>query len=301
MSKRELSTIRQKKRMSMNKFLGSDLIIGLILVLLALVVLYPFYNAIMISFVPMRVYMKNPLVLWPKEITFDSYKFVLQYNAIWSGLRTTVIVTVVGTFYNMVLTVITAYVLTKTFPGKHVVQTLLIIPMYFSGGLVPFYLLIRDLQLIDTIWSMVLPTGIQFTYMIIVMRYIENLPGELEEAAEIDGASQVKRLFIIVIPLALPIIATYTLYYAVDRWNEWWNGMLFIKNSKLQPLQLVLRNLVQDSTDASVDAQANGLVESYSDAIKMASIVVTIIPIMILYPFLQRYFLVGLTQGSIKG
>ena len=110
-----------------------------------------------------------------------------------------------------------------------------------------------------------------------------------------------KKLFIIVLPMALPILATYTLYYAVDRWNEWWNGMLFIKSAEKQPLQLVLRNLVQDSTDASLDAQANGMTESYSDALKMASIVITMVPILVLYPFLQRYFLSDLTQGAVKG
>ena len=137
--------------------------------------------------------------------------------------------------------------------------------------------------------------------MLVVMRYMEGLPLELEEAAEIDGAGQIRILFVVVLPMALPILATYTLYYAVDRWNEWWNGMLFIKTVSKQPLQLILRNLVQDSTDASLDAQANGMTESYSDAIKMASIIVTMLPIMILYPFLQRFFLSGLTAGAVKG
>ncbi|MDD6884616.1 MAG: carbohydrate ABC transporter permease [Eubacteriales bacterium] len=278
-----------------------DVAISAVLVLCALTILYPFYNAIMISIVPMHVYVRNPAILWPEEIVLDSYRFVLSYHAIWSGLKVTGIVTLAGTAYNMLLTVITAYVLTKTFPGKRLVQAMMIIPLYFGGGLVPYYLLIRDLGLIDSIWSMIVPTGLNYTYMLIVMRYIEGLPRELEEAAEIDGAGQVKKLFIIVLPMALPILATYTLYYAVDRWNEWWNGMLFIKSAEKQPLQLVLRNLVQDSTDASLDAQANGMTESYSDAIKMASIVITMVPILVLYPFLQRYFLSDLTQGAVKG
>ena len=246
-----------------------DVAISAVLVLCALTILYPFYNAIMISIVPMHVYVRNPAILWPEEIVLDSYRFVLSYHAIWSGLKVTGIVTLAGTAYNMLLTVITAYVLTKTFPGKRLVQAMMIIPLYFGGGLVPYYLLIRDLGLIDSIWSMIVPTGLNYTYMLIVMRYIEGLPRELEEAAEIDGAGQVKKLF--------------------------------IKSAEKQPLQLVLRNLVQDSTDASLDAQANGMTESYSDAIKMASIVITMVPILVLYPFLQRYFLSDLTQGAVKG
>ncbi len=279
----------------------SDVVISAVLVLCALLILYPFYNAVMISLVPMHVYMRNPMFLWSDEIIFDSYQFVLSYSSIWSGLTVTGIVTVAGTAYNMFLTVTAAYTLTKSFPGKKIVQAIMIIPLYFGGGMVPYYLLVRDLGLVDTLWSMILPTGLNYTYMLIVMRYIESLPQELDEAAEIDGAGQIRKLFVIVLPMALPILATYTLYYAVDRWNEWWNGMLFIRSVNKQPLQLILRNLVQDSTDASKDAQANGLINTYSDSIKMASIVVTMIPIMVLYPFLQRYFLADLTQGAVKG
>lgn len=278
-----------------------DVVISVILVGIALIILYPFYNAVMISLVPMHVYTRNPAILWPSEVVWDSYKFVLNYSSIWSGLRVTGIVTVVGTIYNMFLTVTTAYVLTKAFPGKRIMQAIMIIPLYFGGGMVPYYLLIRDLGLMDSVWSMILPTGLNYTYMLVVMRYIEGLPLELEEAAEIDGAGQIRKLFTIVLPMALPIMATYTLYYAVDRWNEWYNGMLFIKTAAKQPLQLILRNLVQDSTVASMDAQANGMTQAYSDSIKMASIVVTMIPIMVLYPFLQRYFLSDLTQGAVKG
>ena len=295
-----------KKKMSgftgrREKTTVGDVVISALLVLFALMILYPFYNAVMISLVPMTEYVRNPVILWPRRLTWDSYQFVLTYQTIWSGLRVTGIVTVLGVIYNMLLTVITAYVLTKTFPGKRLVQAMLIIPLYFGGGLVPNYLLIRDLGLIDSIASMILPTGINYTYMLVIMRYIEGLPHELEEAAEIDGANQVKKLFVIVLPMALPILATYTLYYAVDRWNTWYSGMLYIKSVYRQPLQLILRNLVQDSTVATQDAQANGMVDTYSDAIKMASIIVTMLPIMAVYPFLQRYFLSDLTQGAVKG
>ena len=283
------------------RFTAGDWVISAILVVFALLILYPFYNAVMISLVPMTEYVRNPVILWPGKLTWDSYRFVLTYHTIWSGLRVTGIVTALGVAYNMLLTVITSYTLTKTFPGKRLVQAMLIIPLYFSGGLVPNYLLIRDLGMIDTIASMIIPTGINYTYMLVIMRYIEGLPHELEEAAEIDGANQIQKLFVIVLPMALPILATYTLYYAVDRWNTWYSGMLYIKSVSKQPLQLILRNLVQDSTVATQDAQANGMVDTYSDAIKMASIMVTMLPIIMVYPFLQRYFLSDLTQGAVKG
>lgn len=278
-----------------------DVVICVILILFAVIIIYPFYNAVMISLVPMHVYTRNPAILWPNEIVMDAYQFVLTYSSIWSGLRVTGILTLVGTVYNMFLTVTAAYVLTKSFPGKRLMQAIMIIPMYFVGGMVPDYLLIRDLGLMDTLGAMILPMGLNYTYTLIVMRYIEALPAELEEAAEIDGAGQIRKLFTIVLPMALPILATYTLYYAVDRWNEWKNGMLYIKSISNQPLQLILRNLVQDSTVASMDAQAGGLEHAYNDSIKMASIIVTMLPIMVLYPFLQRYFLSDLTQGAVKG
>lgn len=279
----------------------SDVILSVVLILFALIIIYPFYNAVLISMVPMTEYVRNPMMLWPERFTFDSYEFVFSYKSIWSGMRVTGLITVLGTLYNMLMTVTGAYIMCKTFPGKRILQAMLIIPLYFGGGLVPNYLLIRNLGMMDTLWAMILPTGLNYTYMLVVMRYIEGLPRELEEAAEIDGAGVLTKLFVVVLPLALPILATYTLYYAVDRWNEWWNGMLFVKSTGNQPLQLILRNLVQDSTDATQDAMANGMTETYSDAIKMASIIVTMVPIMVLYPFLQRYFLAGLTNGAVKG
>ena len=279
----------------------SDIVIITLLILLALLIIYPFYNAILISLVPQNDYVRSPLMLFPERVIFDSYRYVLNSRTTWSGFAVTTFVTVVGTAYSMILTVLTAYVLTKKFPGRGFIMWAIIFTMYFSGGLIPYYLLVTRLGLSNSLFSMILPSGIEYTYMIIIMRYMESLPADLEEAAEIDGASKFKVLFMIVLPLSLPILATYTLYFAVDRWNEWWNAMLFIKSSHLQPLQLVLRNLIQDSSTAMADAQLNDLPRAYAEGIKMASIVVTMLPIMFLYPFLQRYFLSGLTIGAVKG
>lgn len=273
----------------------------IIALLMALLILYPFYNALLVSIVPMTDYVREPLRLIPRRIVGDSFAFVFQYRAIWTGLATTIFIVLMGTLYNMTLTVMTAFALTKNWPGRNLLNILIIFTMYFGGGLIPYYLLVRNLGLMDNLFSMILPTGIEFTYMVIIMRHFENLPADLEEAAEIDGAGIFTRLFAIILPLSLPILSTYALYYGVNRWNEWYNGMLFIRTASKQPLQLVLRNLVQDSAIATTEAQSEGYIMAYDDGIKMACILLTMLPILLLYPFLQRYFLTDLTAGAVKG
>ncbi len=174
--------------------------------------------------------------------------------------------------------------------------------MYFGGGLVPTYLLYKALGLVGNWWVMVLPTGVSITYMLIVSSNMSELPAEIEESAKIDGANDIQILFKIVLPLIKPILATFTIYYAVERWNEWYSAMLYLKDNKLWPLQQTLRQIISSANVISTTA-LNG--ESrppvYGDSVKMACIVVTVFPLMALYPFLQRYFLTGLTLGAVKG
>jgi putative aldouronate transport system permease protein len=173
--------------------------------------------------------------------------------------------------------------------------------MFFSGGLIPYYLLIKNLGLINNILVMVLPMGFNIMYMIVLRSFFNDIPDALEESAKIDGANDFIILFKIILPLSLPILATLSLYYGVNRWNEWYHGMLFINSPDIMPLQLVLRNIVQDASkflQGNTAAMAN--VETFSEGIQMASVVTTMFPIMMLYPFLQRYFLSGLTLGAVK-
>jgi len=201
----------------------------------------------------------------------------------------------------MLITILTSYALTKDIPGRKFINYLILFTMFFSGGLIPYYLLIKNLGLINNILVMVLPMGFNIMYMIVLRSFFNDIPDALEESAKIDGANDFIILFKIILPLSLPILATLSLYYGVNRWNEWYHGMLFINSSDIMPLQLVLRNIVQDANkflQGNTAAVAN--VRTFSEGIKMASVVTTMFPIMMLYPFLQRYFLTGLTLGAVK-
>lgn len=292
-------TLRAKKKYKKSIF---DIILFFILTLWGFIIFYPFYNAIIISLVPQEVYIKTPFLLYPKVLDFSSYKFVLNSPTLISGFKVTIIIVVIGVAYNMFLTTTTAYVLSRPIlPGKRIITRLIIFTMYFSGGLVPYYILIKNLGLIDKLGAMILPVGINTFYMLIVRNYFQELPQELEESAKIDGANEIVILFRIIIPVSLPVLATVFLFYCVDRWNEWYNAMLFIKSMDKIPLQYTLKLVL-----ASINSLQSRLftsestLQNYSDGIKMACIVIIMTPVMILYPFVQKYFMKGLLIGAIK-
>lgn len=299
---KEISAPKTPKSNRIQKFNALDGVILVLLTLLGLIIVYPFYNTILISIVPQADYTRNPFMLIPTNITWENYEFVfdspLLLNSMWNSVK----LAFVGTIYNMVLTVLMAYAFTKPIPGRNFFRFYMVFTMYFGGGLVPFYLLIKALGLIDSFWVMVLPSGISITYMFIISANMSALPKELEESAQLDGASDMKILFSIILPLTLPILATFTLYYTVERWNEWYNAMLFLKNTASWPLQLTLRNIISSANFISTQAMTGDVrPPTYGEGIKMACIAVTVFPLMAVYPFLQRYFLTGLTLGAVKG
>ncbi|MDR2649498.1 MAG: carbohydrate ABC transporter permease [Clostridiales bacterium] len=271
-------------------------------IVFGILILYPFYNSILISFTPQADYVKTPFMLIPKRLTLDSYYVVFESRVLFTGLAVAAFITVTGVVYNMTLTLLMAYCFNKDFPGKKFFLYAVIFTMYFSGGLIPYYLLVKDMGLMDSLFSMVLPTGVSIVYMTVMRKYFAALPEELEESARIDGASDLVILFRIILPLAMPMVVTFGLYYGIERWNEWWNGMLFIKSAYRQPLQLVLRGIIQStgSQVMSSNLQEAGIVP-FTDGVKMASIVITMFPIMCVYPFLQKYFVQGLAIGAVKG
>jgi putative aldouronate transport system permease protein len=279
-----------------------DAVLLFLLTTLALIVIYPFYNTILVSVVPQTDYVRSPFMLIPTRFTGESYQFVLSSNLLLRSMKTSAIMMVVGTIYNMALTVLMAYALSKPLPGRNIFRFLVVFTMYFGGGLVPYYLLIKDLHLIDNFWVLILPSVISVTYMLIISSFFISLPGELVESANIDGASEMTILIRIMLPLSLPILATFTLYYAVERWNEWYSAMLFIKDVTKWPLQYTLRKIIQDANFVTNQAMTGETrPPTYGEGVKMACIVVTMFPLMALYPFLQRYFLTGLTLGAVKG
>ena len=260
------------------------------------------YNSVLVSFTSQADYVKTPFMLLPKKLVLDSYIIVFDSRALFTGMWVTLRITIIGVVYNMILTVLMAYAFNKTFPGKTLFMYLIFFTMYFDGGLIPFYMLIKDMGLMDTIWCMILPTGISIVYMTVIRKYFAALPEELRESAKIDGASEITILFRIILPLAMPMVVTFALYYGVERWNEWWYGMLFVKSAFGQPLQLVLRGIIMaQGQQAMSSSLLDAGIIPFSDGVKMASVVITMTPIMCVYPFLQKYFVQGLAIGAVKG
>lgn len=280
--------------------------IYLILGIWALLIILPFLNVLVISITTEGEYVRTPLLIFPKDPTFDSYKALFADGRIWIGYRTTLIILCLGLPVNMFLTVCTSYALSRpSFPGKKFLMLYALFTMFFSGGIVPLYLLIKSLSLTNTIWSVVLASGINTFYFIIMRNYFMSLPEALIESAKIDGANEWTILFRIILPLSAPIIATVTLFYAVDRWNEWFNAMVFIRNTEMTPLQLVLRSIVieaqmVDSSALGGSMAASESMSRFAQGMKMAAVFVTMAPIMVVYPFLQKYFVKGVLVGAIK-
>lgn len=247
--------------------------------------------------------------LLPKGITFEGFERVFQSSDIWVGYRNTIFYTLLGTFINLAVTLPCAYALSRNdLAGKGVIMALLIFTMFFEGGLIPTYLLVRDLGMTDTIWAMVIPNAAAIWNIIVTMTFFRvTIPKGLEEAAEIDGASQLRTFFQIVLPLSAPIIAVMALFYGVGHWNQYFSALIYLSDRELFPLQLFLREiLVQQEMTADLmmqsgNAQALSEHARIADIIKYAVMIVSAAPLLIIYPFLQRFFLKGVMIGSIKG
>ena len=253
---------------------------------------------LLLSITPESIYLKEDFIVYPKKITWDSYKYVFNNSAILRGLGITTIVTVVGTLYNLFLTITAAYVLNNAFPLKRIYVMLIFVALFFDGGLISNYLLIDKLGLINSIFSMVLPTGINIAYLLLFYKSFGSIPKSTIKSAKLDGANDIQILAKIIVPMSKPIIAAIALYYAVERWNEWYLGMLYINTSSLRPLQLILKNIVSNSNSMVNSELADHLgIIPFSAGIKMACTVVTMIPVLIIYPFLQRHFIDGFSES----
>ena len=290
----------RKRTFNANNRLGSlDWIILVILGIFTLLIIYPFYNAFLISLSPERVVLETPFLIWPKEITFDSYKEVFNNQLLWSGFGVTMILLIVGTTYQLFFTVITGYALSRNnWFGKNFVMNMILVTMFFGGGLVPYYYLIVSLGLYDSILVMIIPGAIDTFNMLLMRNYFASLPKEMEESAKMDGANDITVFAKIYLPLSLPMLATIGLFFAVGNWNSWYNGMLFIKTAKYKPLQQVLREMIVTSSTTIEDPNSKRV---FSQGLQMAAVFFTIVPMMSFYPFLQRFFVKGIVVGAIKG
>ena len=264
----------------------------------ALACLFPLMYVVAVSLTPYSEVLRNGgFVVIPREITLDGYKMFFENGRMNSAYGVTMFITVVGTALNIVLTLLLAYPLSKReLPGSRAVMLYVLFSMLFTGGTIPKYLIVKDLGLIDSIWSLILPIAIT-PYNVILMRtFFRALPEDLFEAALIDGANETQTLIRIAIPLAVPSIMTNVLFYAVMHWNTFMSALLYITKPSLQPLQVVLHSIISGSEQ--VDAAEY---TAPTETLKMAAVVLTALPIIVVYPFIQKYFTTGMLLGAVKG
>ena len=290
--------------MRKKKIGGWDIVLMTILSVWALAILLPVINVIAVSFTSNKEYLARPMMLFPHEPTLKNYIDLLQDKRILIGYRTTLLLVLIGVPLNLFLTTSFAYGLSRRgYPGRKLIFYVVLITMLFNGGIIPMYLLMMKLGLTNSLGSVVFAYGINTFYMVIMRNFFSSLPVALVESAKIDGAGEWRILFRIIVPLSMPIIATITLFYTVDRWNEWYNAMIFIKSPNMQPLQLVLRSIVLESQMMDKIAASGTAVidkERFVSGMKMAAVVVTMLPVMCVFPFLQKYFVKGVMVGAIK-
>ena len=285
---------------------ASDIILIVLCVLILLIVAYPLYYILVASFSnPYDVYAGKTFLL-PSGFTLDGYKAVFADPNIVTGYGNSVLYTVLGTIYSVALIYMTAYPLSETdLPGRKLIAIYFLITMYFGGGLIPSYLTVKNTGLIGTVWAMFVPGGLAASHMIIARNYFENsIPASIKEAAEIDGASKLTVFFKIIIPLSRPIMAVMVVFSMVAYWNEWFTALIYLKGSQA-PLPLVLRNILIKSSASAAQAStiSGGYAElnKMTEMIKFASIIVAAAPMLIIYPFVQKYFEQGFMTGAVKG
>ncbi|WEG11877.1 carbohydrate ABC transporter permease [Pullulanibacillus sp. KACC 23026] len=288
-----------KTSRSYKVFTVFNVIFLLIVVFLTLI---PFVNIIAESFSSSAEINAGHVSIIPKGFNLDTYKIILKDKEFWVSYKNTVVYTVVGTLISMFLTTIFAYALSKKrLVGRRFLTSVAVFTMFFNGGLIPNYILVKSLHFTDTIWAIVIPGAISVFNMLIMKSFFESMPEELEEAAAIDGSGVFGTLGRIILPLSKPILATMFLFYAVGAWNSWFPAFLYFDKSSLFPVSIYLRNLIAGASNSlsSGATSADNLTQIASN-IKAVTMVLTVLPILCVYPFVQRYFVTGIMLGSVK-
>ncbi|WP_063867766.1 carbohydrate ABC transporter permease [Paenibacillus sp. Soil766] len=273
-----------------------------IVTLFAIACLFPFFYVAAFSITPYSEYLANPLKLIPYHIELAAYKQILQMPLMWTGYKNTLIITIVGVALNIFLLLISAYPLSKTdLKGRNTIMVLITFTMFFNGGLIPNFYLIKTLHIYNTLWAMILP-GVLGAYNLILMKnFVSAIPASLEESAFIDGANEIKVLYKIIVPLSKPAIATFIIFHSVTQWNTFFSAIIYTSKRSLWPLMLILREMVVDDGGIAKDAMDMNNSGITVFTIKMAIIIFATLPILLVYPFLQKYFMKGVLVGSIKG
>ncbi|MEI7025393.1 carbohydrate ABC transporter permease [Paenibacillus sp. y28] len=280
-----------------------DVINMVLLAVCLLLCLAPFLHIVSISLSSNEPIMSGTVTIFPVDLNFEAYSRVLADEAMLKSLGLTVMLTVIFTVSCMTMTILAAYPLTKTeLKGRKPIMYLIVFTMFFSGGIIPEYILIKQLGLVNSIGSLILPLLINPFYLIILISFFNSIPKSLEESAELDGSSHFGTLLRIVLPLSMPAVATLSLFYAVNRWNGFMDSLFYISKPELYPLQLKLYQQIMNSMASDVmQMEGSQIVQILPESLKAASIVFATVPILIVYPWLQRYFVSGIMIGSVKG
>ena len=291
-----------KIRVSKKKAINWGTVINyLLLTILVVICFYPFLNVVAYSFSSNRAVLSGTVTFFPIEMQLDAYKEIIHRGQIWTAMRVTMVVTMLGTAIGLILTVFAAYALSKDkLKGRRWISGMILFTMYFNGGIIPTFLVIKNLGMYDQLTSLYIPSAVNVFNFIVMRTFFREIPKSLEEAAYLDGATDVQILFKIVLPLSMPIIATIGLFYAVYYWNDYFNALIYIQSPEKYTLQLRLRSLL---FAGELGAAGNeGLAQQVmAESLKMACIVVGTVPILAVYPWLQKYFVKGVMLGSVKG
>ncbi|MDQ0199814.1 carbohydrate ABC transporter permease [Neobacillus ginsengisoli] len=278
---------------------------GIFMTLIVLAILGPLLYVVMASFTDPNTLLSKGLSLNPSKWTFQGYLRVFKDGSILTGFRNSLFYSTAFSIISVTLTLFAAYPLArKDFFGRKVIMTIFIITMFFGGGLIPTYLLVKNLHMLDTIWAILIPGAVNVWNIILARAYFQGIPSEIREAAIVDGTSEIQYFFRILLPLSKPIIAVLVLYQFVGQWNSYFDAMIYLKSDNLQPLQIILRSILvqmQPRPGMMQDAQNTAQLQLITEMVKYSSIVISSLPLIIIYPFFQKYFEKGVMVGSIKG
>ena len=296
---------RSPRRSPMSRLDSVDYLIYAFLLLIILATLFPFYHIAIVSISSGRAVLQGKVSVVPIGFDLSSYRAIFSNSRILVAYKNTIVYTTVGTAVNLAMTMMCAYPLSKRhLKGRRFFTILIVVTMYFSGGMIPLYLLVKTLSMMDTIWAIVLPGAITTYYMIVMRTFFANIPEEIHDSAQMDGASEFRVFVSIVIPLSMAIIATMSLFYAVQHWNGYLPALLYLNKRSMYPLQIILRNLVIEGDllgISSVQLAPDSDTTTTDTSLKYAAIMVATVPILCVYPVIQKHFMKGVMIGSLKG
>lgn len=286
---------------------ASNIIMNIIVGIFLLAILYPLWYVLCMSFSDIVKASSEPFLVWPVEFNLENYKLVFDYTPIWRGFINSFIYMISGTIINIAMTLLAAYPMTRpTMPGRKIISAVMIMSMYFGGGMIPSYLIIDKLGMLDTIWAMIIPNAVSVYMVLLSASFLRGtIPEGIQEAARIDGAGYFKTFRSIIVPLAKPLIGVLAINYGLGHWNSYTQAMIYLNDKNLRPLQLVLRDILMIANAVSVGGMVNTEVDyaklaALEQGFRYSSIVITSVPILLIYPFLRKYFEKGLLLGGIK-